>query len=47
LILKIRPLDVDIIGLALEEDTFTDFEDGLQYFTAPRDGQDLIITRNL
>ncbi len=26
---------------------FADFEDGLQYFTAIENGQELIITRNL
>lgn len=47
LILKIMPLDDKIVGLALNDDTFPDFEDGLQYFTAIENGQDLIITRNL
>lgn len=47
LIVKILPLNDKIIGLALNDDTFSDFEDGLQYFTAIENGQDLIITRNL
>lgn len=47
LILKILPLDDKIIGLALNDDTFSDFEDGLQYFTALENEQELIITRNL
>lgn len=47
LILKTLALDDKIIGLALNDDTFSDFEDGLQYFTAIENGQDLIITRNL
>jgi len=47
LILKILPLNDKIIGLALNEEAFSDFEDGLQYFTAIEDGQELIITRNL
>jgi predicted nucleic acid-binding protein len=47
LILKILPLDDKIIGLALNDETFSDFEDGLQYFTALENRQDLIITRNL
>ena len=47
LILKILPLDEKIIGLALNDETFSDFEDGLQYFTAIEDEQELIITRNL
>jgi len=47
LILKILPLDDKIIGLALNDETFSDFEDGLQYFTAIQDEQEIIITRNL
>jgi predicted nucleic acid-binding protein len=47
LIIKVLPLDDKIIGLALNENLFKDFEDGLQYFTATENGQDLIITRNL
>lgn len=47
LILKILPLDDKIIGLALNDETFSDFEDGLQYFTAIEDDQKFIITRNL
>ncbi|MFA5640895.1 MAG: PIN domain nuclease, partial [Bacteroidales bacterium] len=47
LIIKILPLDDKIIGLALNDDTFSDFEDGLQYFTAFENEQDIIITRNL
>lgn len=47
LIVNILPLDDKIIGLALNDDSFSDFEDGLQYFTAIENEQDLIITRNL
>jgi predicted nucleic acid-binding protein len=47
LIVNTLPLDDKIIGLALNDETFTDFEDGLQYFTAIENGQELIITRNL
>ena len=47
LILKILPLDDKIVGLALNDDSFLDFEDGLQYFTAIEEEQELIITRNL
>ena len=47
LIVNILPLDDKIIGLALNDDSFSDFEDGLQYFTAIENDQDLIITRNL
>jgi len=47
LIVKILPLDDKVVGLALNDDTFTDFEDGLQHFTAIENNQDIIITRNL
>ena len=47
LIVDILPLDDKIIGVALNDDSFNDFEDGLQYFTAIENKQDLIITRNL
>ncbi len=47
LIINIFPLDDKIIGLALNDNSFSDFEDGLQYFTALENNQDLIITRNL
>jgi predicted nucleic acid-binding protein len=47
LIVKVLPLDDKIIGLALNDETFSDFEDGLQYFTAIENRQELIITRNL
>jgi len=47
LIVKILPLDDKIVGLALNDETFTDFEDGLQYFTAMENRQETIITRNL
>ena len=47
LIVKLLPLDDKIIGLALNDDTFSDFEDGLQHFSAIENNQDIIITRNL
>jgi len=47
LILEILPVDDKVVGLALNDDTFTDFEDGLQYFTAIENQQEVIITRNL
>lgn len=47
LILKIYPLDDKIVGLALNDETFSDFEDALQYFTAIENVQDIIVTRNL
>lgn len=47
LILKVLPLDDKIVGLALNDSVFSDFEDGLQYFTALESEQDMIISRNL
>lgn len=47
LIVNVLALDNKIIGLALNDDSFSDFEDGLQYYTAIENDQDLIITRNL
>ncbi|MBS4061908.1 MAG: PIN domain-containing protein [Bacteroidetes bacterium] len=47
LIVEILPLDDKIIDLALNDETFNDFEDSLQYFTALENGQDIILTRNL
>lgn len=47
LVVNILPLDDKTIGLALNDESFTDFEDGLQYFTAIENRQDLIVTRNL
>ncbi len=47
LMVRILPLDAQIVDLALNDDSFSDFEDGLQYFTAWENEQDLIVTRNL
>ena len=47
LIVKILPVDDKVVGLALNDEAFSDFEDGLQYYTALENGQELIITRNL
>jgi predicted nucleic acid-binding protein len=47
LIVKVLPLDDKIVGLALNDDLFSDFEDGLQFFTALEFGCDVIISRNL
>ena len=47
LIVNVLPLNDKIIGIALNDDSFSDFEDGIQYFTAVENNQDLIITRNL
>ena len=47
LIVNVLPLNDKIIGIALNDDSFKDFEDSLQYFTAVENGMELIITRNL
>ena len=47
LVVNVLPLDDKIIGLALNDDTFTDLEDGFQYFTSVVHEQGIIITRNL
>ncbi|MGE4290353.1 MAG: type II toxin-antitoxin system VapC family toxin [Salinivirgaceae bacterium] len=47
LIIKILSLDDKIIGLALNYNSFSDFENCIQYFTAIENEQDVIITRNL
>jgi len=39
-------LDDKITELALSDESFTDFEDGLQYYTAIENEVDIIITRN-
>jgi hypothetical protein len=36
-----------MFNLALNDKDFKDFEDGLQYFSAIENDQDIIITRNL
>ncbi|MCG9881533.1 MAG: PIN domain-containing protein [Bacteroidia bacterium] len=47
LIITVLPLDDKVIDLALNDETFVDFEDALQYYTALEGNQELIITRNL
>lgn len=44
---KVLPLNDKIIDLALNDNKFKDFEDGLQYYTAIENEQDVIITRDL
>ena len=46
ILVKILNLDDTIIDLALSDDDFKDFEDGLQYYTAVENQMDLIISRN-
>lgn len=45
-IVRILSLDDKVIDLALGDDYFKDFEDGLQYYTAVENQMDLIISRN-
>lgn len=47
LILRVLPLDDKIVNLALNDDTFSDFEDALEYFTAIENQQEVIVRRNL
>jgi predicted nucleic acid-binding protein len=47
IVVNVLPLDYKIIELALNDKSFVDFEDSLQYFTAIENGIDIIITRNL
>lgn len=49
LMLLVKPLDLNelIIQRALSDDSFSDFEDALQYFTAIENKSEAIITRNL
>ena len=47
LLVNVLPLEDKVISLALNDKDFKDFEDGLQYFTAIENSQDIIITRNL
>jgi predicted nucleic acid-binding protein len=47
LIVQVLSLDEKIVGLALNDNDFKDYEDALQYFTALENEVDTIITRNL
>ena len=40
-------LNDKIIELSLNDESFKDFEDGLQYYTAVENQSNIIITRNL
>ena len=46
-LVKVLSLDDKVIDLALNDLNFKDFEDGLQYYSALENGQDMIITRDL
>ena len=45
-LVELLSLDDKITELALSDDSFTDFEDGLQYYSAIENQIDIIITRN-
>jgi predicted nucleic acid-binding protein len=47
LLLNIISLDDKIIELALNDNIFSDFEDGIQYYSALENKMDVIISRNL
>jgi len=47
LLVNVLPLDDKVINLALNDTDFKDFEDGLHYFSAIENDQEIIITRNL
>jgi predicted nucleic acid-binding protein len=47
ILVEVLELNDKIIELSLNDDSFNDFEDGLQYYTALEKQLDLIITRNL
>ena len=46
-LVTIAELNDKIIELSLNDKSFSDFEDGLQYYTAIENEADIIITRNL
>lgn len=44
---QILPIDAKVIDLAINDSGFSDFEDGLQYYSAIQNDLDIIITRDL
>ncbi|MEX0811322.1 MAG: PIN domain-containing protein [Chitinophagales bacterium] len=46
-IVQILPIDAKIIDLAINDSGFSDFEDGIQYYSAIQNDLDIIITRDL
>jgi predicted nucleic acid-binding protein len=46
-LVKVLSLDDKVVDLALNDNNFKDFEDGLQYYSAIENGQEIIITRDL
>ena len=47
ILVRVLSLNDKIVDLALNDDGFGDFEDGLQYYTAIENNQDVLITRDL
>lgn len=47
ILVTIFPLDNKIIELSLNDESFKDFEDGLHYYTALQNNQNVILSRNL
>ena len=47
ILVPVLSLNDKIVDLALNDDGFGDFEDGLQYYTAIENNQDVLITRDL
>lgn len=45
-LVEILNLDDKIIELALSDEEFSDFEDGIQYYSAIENNVDIILTRN-
>ena len=46
-LVTVADLNDKVIELSLNDDDFSDFEDGLQYYSALENEVDIIITRNL
>jgi predicted nucleic acid-binding protein len=47
ILVTVLSLNDKIIDLALNDSDFNDFEDGLQYYSAIENDQDIIVTRDL
>lgn len=47
ILVQVLELNEKIVELALNDEAFADFEDGLQYYSAVEHNQDVIVTRDL
>lgn len=47
ILVHVLPVDEKVVDMALNDDSFTDFEDAIQYFSGLNSSQEVIITRNL